>query len=159
MKKLTSKQLCLMGLMTAVVTVMTMIRLPVPMTSGYAHLGDAGVFLSGLLLGPMGFIPATLGSAIADFLAGYAIYAPFTGVIKGLMGWAAGKYLKGGIGTKNILIIIALSAFMVAAYFLTDTLLYGFGAAVASVAGNITQACAGIALGFVVLAIPTHLKK
>ena len=158
MKKLSPRQLCIMGLMSAVVTVMTMIRLPIPMTSGYAHLGDAGVFLSGLLLGPAGFIPAAIGSALSDFLAGYAIYVPFTAVIKGLMGWAAGKYLKGGVCTKNIAIIAALGLFMVAAYFLTDALLYGFSAAVASVVGNILQACAGVVLGFVVLAIPSHLK-
>ena len=144
--KSSTRQLCLAGLLTAVVMVLTMIRLPVPMTEGYAHIGDAAILLCGLVLGP-------LGSALID-LYGFAIYAPFTLVIKGAMGFFAGKFLKSGLKVKNIAIVIAISAFMVLAYFLTDMVLYGWATALGSALGNVTQALASIALGCVVLALP-----
>ena len=87
--KSSTRQLCLAGLLTAVVMVLTMIRLPVPMTEGYAHIGDAAILLCGLVLGPLGAVPAALGSALID-LYGFAIYAPFTLVIKGAMCFFAG---------------------------------------------------------------------
>ena len=94
-----------------------------------------------------------LGSALID-LFGFAIYAPFTLVIKGAMGFFAGKFLKSGLKVKNIAIVIAISAFMVLAYFLTDMVLYGWATALGSALGNVTQALASIALGCVVLALP-----
>lgn len=151
--KSSTRQLCLAGLLTAVVMVLTMIRLPVPMTEGYAHIGDAAILLCGLVLGPLGAVPAALGSALID-LFGFAIYAPFTLVIKGAMGFFAGKFLKSGLKVKNIAIVIAISAFMVLAYFLTDMVLYGWAVALGSALGNVTQALASIALGCVVLALP-----
>ena len=75
------------GLMMALVVVMTMIiRVPVPATNGYIHLGDCMIFFSVLLLGwKWGAAAAGIGSALADLFAGYASYAPITLVIKGLM--------------------------------------------------------------------------
>lgn len=70
------------------------------------------------------------------------------------MGFFAGKFLKSGLKVKNIAIVIAISAFMVLAYFLTDMVLYGWATALGSALGNVTQALASIALGCVVLALP-----
>ena len=152
--KSSTRQLCLAGLLTAVVMVLTMIRLPVPMMQGYPHIGDAAILLCGLVLGPLGAVPAALGSALTDLIYGYVYYAPFTLVIKGSMGFFAGKFLKSGLNVKNIAIVIAISAFMVLAYFLTDMVLYGWATALGSALGNVTQALASIALGCVVLALP-----
>lgn len=154
--KPSTRQLCLAGLLTAIVMVMTMIRLPVPMMQGYPHIGDAAILLCGLVLGPLGAVPAALGSALTDLIYGYVYYAPFTLVIKGAMGFFAGKFLKSGLNVKNIAIVIAISAFMVLAYFLTDMVLYGWAAALGSALGNVTQALASIALGCVVLALPVE---
>lgn len=154
--KPSTRQLCLAGLLTAIVMVMTMIRLPVPMMQGYPHIGDAAILLCGLVLGPLGAVPAALGSALTDLIYGYVYYAPFTLVIKGAMGFFAGKFLKSGLSVKNIAIVIAISAFMVLAYFLTDMVLYGWAAALGSALGNVTQALASIALGCVVLALPVE---
>ena len=152
--KSSTRQLCLAGLLTAIVMVLTMIRLPVPMMQGYPHIGDAAILLCGLVLGPLGAVPAALGSALTDLIYGYVYYAPFTLVIKGAMGFFAGKFLKSGLSVKNIAIVIAISAFMVLAYFLTDMVLYGWAAALGSALGNVAQALASIALGCVVLALP-----
>ena len=42
----------MMGLMTCLVIVATMfIKIPIPMTQGYVHLGDSMIFLAVLILG------------------------------------------------------------------------------------------------------------
>jgi uncharacterized membrane protein len=80
-------KLTLTGLMTAAVTVATMaIMIPVPNTGGYIHAGDSMVFLSVLVLGwRYGAFAAGVGSALADVLSGYMLWAPSTLIIKTLM--------------------------------------------------------------------------
>ena len=75
--------------------------------------------------------------------------------------WAffAGKFLKNGLSVRNILTVAGISVFMVLAYFLTDMVLYGWAAAAGSIVGNIAQAIASIALGCVVLVLPTSRIK
>ncbi|MDD3168327.1 MAG: ECF transporter S component, partial [Eubacteriales bacterium] len=73
------------GLMMAMIVVATiLIIIPVPFGNGYIHLGDAIIFLSVLILGwEYGAVAAGVGSALADILVGYAIWAPWTLFIKG----------------------------------------------------------------------------
>ena len=75
-----TKKLTLTGLMTAAVTVATIaIIIPVPYTGGYIHAGDSMIFLSVLLLGwKRGAFAAGVGSALADILSGYTMWAPAT---------------------------------------------------------------------------------
>ena len=75
------------ALLTAVVFISTSIGTALPF-SGYIHLGDAAVYLSGLLLGPYyGFAAAAAGSALADSMAGFFIYIPSTVIMTGLMAY------------------------------------------------------------------------
>ena len=63
MQKLTVKKLTMAGVMAALVFVMTYVpKVPVPVTGGYVHLGDGAIFLSVLLLGPLGVPAAAVGS-------------------------------------------------------------------------------------------------
>ena len=85
------KKIVWTGLLTAMVAVGTMIRVPYPMANGYLNAGDAIVMVSAFLLTPWcGAFAAGVGSALTDFLYGMAIYAPATLVIKGCMALAAG---------------------------------------------------------------------
>lgn len=63
----------------------------IPLASGYVNLGDGMIFLAVLLLGGRyGAIAAMIGSTLGDVFGGYAIWAPFTLVIKGGMAlWMA----------------------------------------------------------------------
>ena len=72
--------------MASMVCVATMIiKIPSPM-KGYLNIGDCIVLLCGWLLAPgYGFVAAGLGSALADMLSGYVVYAPATFLIKGSM--------------------------------------------------------------------------
>ena len=72
MKKLSVQKLTLCGVMAALVFVMTYFpKIPVPVTGGYVHLGDGAIFLSVLLLGPLGIPAAAVGSMLSDLIGGY----------------------------------------------------------------------------------------
>ena len=92
-----TKELCIHGLMIALVTVCTMVfQIPVSATQGYVHLGDSMILLVGVFFGARyGMVAGGIGSALADVLSGYSHWAPFTLIIKGLMGWLIGKIASG----------------------------------------------------------------
>lgn len=88
--KLTTRKLTYSALMMALVFVFTF-TIKVPTFTGYIHLGDAMVLLSGLLLGPLyGALAAGLGSMLSDILGGYVQWALPTLIIKGSMAFIVG---------------------------------------------------------------------
>ncbi len=147
------------GVMASLVAVMTLlITIPVPATQGYINLGDTMVMLSGLLFGPIiGGVAGGVGSAVADVVSGYASWAPYTLIIKGIEGVIAGLTVKitprfSGPLRKamEVLILLIAGLEMVFGYFLVETLLYGVGAALAELPGNLFQAVSGIIFSLVV---------
>lgn len=91
-----TNKLVLTALMVCLVLLATyIIKIPSPFTQGYVHLGDTMIFLSVLLLGKKGGAAAAgLGSALADLMGGYAAYAPWTFIIKGLMAFIMGMFIE-----------------------------------------------------------------
>ncbi len=158
---MTTRQLTLGALSVALVAVATLvIRIPVPATQGYINLGETMIYLVALLLGPIfGAVAGALGSALADLLAGYASFAPFTLVIKGveggLGGWLAWHVLRwahaeGGRSVAGGLVACAVAgAWMVLGYYLVEAYLMGLGTgtAAAEVPGNLFQVGSGIVVG------------
>jgi len=146
--------LALAGIFSAVVFVATfIIRVPAP--TGYINLGDGVILFTAVWLGGYAVIPATVGSTLADLLS-FPLYAPATLVIKSLMALTAVgvlRFTKGKLVGRVVAFIMA-EALMIVGYFLYDTLVYGFGGAVANVAGNGVQAVAGIVLGWALSMIP-----
>lgn len=95
MKKLNVQKLTLCGVMAALVFVMTYFpKIPVPVTGGYVHLGDGAIFLSVLLLGPLGIPAAAVGSMLSDLIGGYMVYVLPTFLIKGLVALVAWKLCR-----------------------------------------------------------------
>lgn len=142
------------SLLAALTCIATMIiQIPTPVTSGYIHLGDGFVILSGLLLGPAnGALAAGIGSMLADLLSGYAAYAPVTLVIKALAGFAAGlstscfqkKTQKKGL-TAVITGGICAAVIVALGYFTAESTIMGYGlAAAASIPHNFVQGIFGI---------------
>jgi len=84
------------ALMTALVFVLTFsIKIPVPYTSGYIHLGDSMIYLSSIILGPIwGAFASGVGSMLADIAGGYVHYALPTLIIKALMAFVMGVVLN-----------------------------------------------------------------
>ena len=155
------------GLFTALTTVATMV-IHIPVGTGYWNVGDALVILSAFLLGPAwGAIAAGLGSALADILSGYAIYAPGTLIIKALMALVAAVILRPAKNKKTyitaIIASIAAELVMVSGYFAYEAFILGYGmAAIANVYSNALQGLVGASVGtilfYALLRIP-YVKK
>lgn len=160
---MTTRDLTAGALATAVVAAATLaIRIPVPATQGYINLGETAIYLTALLLGPVhGLVAGGIGSALADLLAGYAQFAPFTLVIKALEGGLAGflfwRVLRGGQATGNgwawraVVSCVVAGVWMVAGYYVVEAFLLGLGpqAAAAEVPGNVFQVASGVVAGLV----------
>ncbi len=158
------------ALFVALCCAATFIYIPSPASNGYLNMGDCFVILSGWLLGPVyGFIAAGMGSAISDLALGYAIYAPATFIIKGLMALASCfifTSLSKAFSKKNIFpkIISSLSAevIMISGYYLYDSLItQNFVSSLAGVPGNAVQGLFGIVVSILIMSIleKTGLKN
>lgn len=140
----------LLAAMTCAATLVLVVPSP---TGGYMNLGDAVVLLGAFLLGPVGGAAAGgIGAALADLLAGYALYVPATLVIKTLMALAAGLLWR--LARRHlprlglVLCGIAAETVMVAGYWLYDGLLLrSLTGAAAGVPSNLVQAAFGVAAG------------
>lgn len=135
-------------------------RIPLPMEKGYCNLGDGLILLSGLLTPGWAAAACGIGSAMADLLDGFALYAPATVLIKGVMGWMSGKLLAVEKPPFRLLpSMLLIEGVMVAGYFMFECLLYGPGAALQSLPGNGCQAAAGIALAALLQKPLRHTAK
>lgn len=96
--------------MTAFVFITTsIIKIPIPFTNGYIHAGDMCIFIAGILLGPFyGGFAAGVGSALADFLGGYAHWVLPTLIIKTLMGMIIGYFARPNTNRKPLVIGVML---------------------------------------------------
>ena len=145
--------LCLLGTM--------LISVPLP-ASGYFNTGDVFVLLSGWCLGPaLGFTAAAVGSALADILTGYALYAPATFLIKGLdalAAWAVWALAKKAIKKPSLDFLpriagaIVGEGLMVGLYFFFESVILGLGlGAIPNILGNALQGVCCGALGVVIV--------
>lgn len=159
------KKLVMAAVLAALTTVATMvIKIPSPL-HGYINLGDCVVLAAGWLLSPAyGFLAAAIGSALADVFAGYALYAPATFVIKGLMALVAFygfKLISKRISPfpSRIISGVFSEAVMVAGYLIFESFLYGFVPSLANVPANCVQGVAGIVIGLVLVKVLTKALK
>ncbi len=153
-KESTLIQISLIPVMTALVTVGTMIiRIPNPM-GGYFNVGDAMIFICALTFSPIiGGIAGGLGSAIADII-GFPLFAIPTLIIKGLEGFLASLITNRKDAFRDVLAVAIAGSEMVIGYFLVELypLQWGLGGALAEVPGNIAQIVIGGLVG-----IPTAI--
>lgn len=122
-------------------------RIPIPMTQGYVHLGDAMIYIGVLLLGKkQGAFAAALGSALGDILGGFAFWAPWSFIIKYMMAFAAGFLIERSRAPK-IISMAAGGLVMCAGYLVAERVMYGSWAlAAAGLPWNIGQFTVGIAI-------------
>lgn len=159
------KNLVLASLFAALALVATLF-LAIPLPTGYANLGDCFAFIAGFVLGgAWGAAAAGIGTALADLLGGFGIYAIATFIIKAFIavcGAIAAKFAKND--RLNVVLFAALSllgeAVMVLGYFFFESVFLGVGeAAIASVPGNLTQAAVGAVTSVVLAVVFTKNKK
>ena len=79
------KEIALIVVFTTMVFLSTsLFYVALPATNGFFNIGEAFVYLSALIGGPIvGMIAGGLGSAMADMVLGYGFYAPGTLILKG----------------------------------------------------------------------------
>ncbi len=147
----------LFAALTAAATSVLVIPLP---SGGYLNLGDTVILLGAWLLGPLyGAAAGGIGAAMADLIAGYAIYVPGTLLIKAGVALTAGSLYR-ILRRRNAALLIsgaAGEAVMVVGYWLYDGLLLkSLAGAAVNIPGNLTQAAVGIAAS---TALALALKK
>ena len=141
-------QLSLMAVMSATVTVGTLvIRIPNPM-GGYFNVGDVMIFVAALTFNPLvAGVAGGLGSAIADMLMGYVVFAIPTFVIKGLEGLLASRITNKKSIYRDVLAVIVAGIAMIVGYFIVEVFMWGIGGAIAEVPANIAQIFLGGVVG------------
>lgn len=163
------------SLMIALVLLGTVIfRIPVPMTQGYVHLGDAMIYISILLLGrKSGAVSAAMGSALGDILGGYAFWAPWTIVIKFAMAYVTGLLISRysepdhahehaglKVSASLILSMAAGGLVMCAGYLIAERIMYGSWAlAAVGLPWNIGQFVTGIAVAVAALPLCNNVRR
>lgn len=144
---LKTRQLTLTAMMTAFVFAATFVpKIPIP--PGYAHLGDAAIFLAVMFGGRrVGILSGVIGSALADFLGGFPIWIVPTIFIKAAMAETFWR-LRG----KNFLLgLIAAGLVMAAGYTLAGAFLYdSLSAGLASTPGLLLEAAVNIVVALVI---------
>ena len=155
--KFTTKDMVETALLTALVFVATSfinIRLPIAASGGLVHLGTAMLVIASVVFGKeKGAIAGAVGMAIFDLSSGWALWAPFTFVIRGVMGYILGaiSYSNNKNGDNNIINIFALiisGIWMIGGYYITEVILYGnWLSPMASIPGDITQIIMALIIG------------
>ncbi len=151
------KDLVLTALMTAIVFLATFVpHIPIPL--GYAHLGDAAIFLFALFAPRRSALfAACFGSALADFMSGFALWIVPTLVIKFVMAEIVCRMADAASLIGRIGVALTLSSlWMAVAYTLAGAVLYdSFAAALGSFPGLFVE---GVVNSFLALAALPFLR-
>ncbi|SDL71394.1 ECF transporter S component [Halarsenatibacter silvermanii] len=148
------QKITLYGIFIALTAMATMaITIPMIGTQGYINIGDTMIFAAALLLGPWGGLAAgAIGSAMADILLGYAFWAPWTLVVKGMEGYIAGRighriFHRHKKPVPRVILGLSLAAlWMVFGYFVAGGFMVGFEAALGGIPGDLLQGGASVAI-------------
>ena len=108
----------------ALVLVATMVvQIPIPL--GYAHLGDAVILLSALVLSRRyAVFAASVGSMLADFITGFAIWCVPTLIIKSILTLIAIGIFRSSLPQKRLLGGFFSMLFMTIGYTVAGAVLF-----------------------------------
>lgn len=114
------------SMVAAFTVVATMIRIA-PSSQSYFNLGEVVVYASAILFGPLVAAPGVaVGSALADVILGFPIWAPFSFFIKGIEALIVSTLSSGsGSLSRHGLAIVPGAAWMIVAYCASVWYLYG----------------------------------
>lgn len=155
-------KICLTALFSALICVATMvIRIPSPF--GYINFGDCILLVGAWVLSPAyAFVAGATGSALADLFSGYAVYAPATFLIKGIMSVAASLLAK-RLSHKFARVVSGGLAelIMISGYYLFEAFIIGYGAeaSLVNIPYNAIQGLLGIIGGTLIFAAVNKILK
>ena len=135
------------------------IRLPFAPNGGLIHLGNVPLFIFAIIFGKKtGAIAGGVGMGLFDLVSGWTLWAPFTFVIVGCMGFVMGLITekKKGYGWY-VEAMAAACVIKIAGYYVAEGIIYGnWITPVTSIPGNLLQI--GVA-AVIVLIVIVPLKK
>ncbi|VTS12587.1 membrane protein [Streptococcus pseudoporcinus] len=144
----------LLSILTALTTILgKFVSIATP--SGFLTLLDAGIYFTAFYLGKReGMIVGALSGFLIDLISGYPNWMFFSLIAHGFQGYFAGL-----TGRSRILGLVLASLAMVGIYFLATIPMYGLGAAVAGIIGNIGQNFLGMLVGYLVYLSFSRVRK
>ena len=157
-----TKQLVYAALGIALVFVCTVfvnVRLPIASNGGLVHLGNVPLFIIAILYGRrFGALAGGIGMALFDVVGGWFLWAPFTLVIVGLMGYTVGAICeKHRTLPAYALAMTTACIIKVIGYYGAEGIIYAnWLAPMASIPGNLVQI--GVA-AVIVLPVLAKLRK
>lgn len=166
--KIDTKEMVITAMFIALVFVFTAfinIQLPFGGKGGLIHLGNIPLFIAAIVFGKKtGAIVGAVGMGLFDILSGWAMWAPFTVLIVGTMGFTVGLITEKKEKHKflwYIFGIIVACLIKVVGYYFAEVILYGnWITPFASILGNVIQVSfAGIVMLPVVGQIKGIVKK
>lgn len=156
------KEMIYTSMLAALICVATfIIKVPLPITNGYTHLGDGFIFIAVLLLGRRnGAWAGAIGAALADIIGGYSFYAIPTFIIKGIMAFIMGtviEMLSNSSKYKWVMGAVLGSIWQVFGYYVAGSLMIGnFIATISEIPGNTIQSIAGIIAAAAFMTVIKH---
>ncbi|CVK20697.1 ECF transporter S component [Sporomusa sphaeroides] len=140
-------------------TVFVNVRLPVAANGGLIHLGNVPLFIIAILYGRwLGALAGGIGMALFDVVGGWFLWAPFTLIIVGLMGYTVGAICeKNQTLTAYVLALVVACIIKVVGYYGAEAIIYGnWLIPMTSIPGNLVQI--GVA-SVIVLPVVLKLRK
>ena len=154
MKKNNTKLMCISGIFSALVFVVTA-YLHIPTYNGYVHCGDGLIFLAACLMPmPYSIVIGATGAMLADLLTGFAIWAPGSMIIKGLLTLLFTTKSTKIITKRNLVMLLPAALISTVGYYLYEVLITGsFTASLSGIPASLIQALVSSIL-FVVAGLP-----
>ena len=130
---------------------------------GVIHLGDSMIFLTAVVFGRRyAAVSGALGMTMFDILSGFSIWAPYTFVIKAVMGLIAGSLAfeggyRGSSVIRNFAGMLLAGIWALLGYYAAEAIItWNIVQPIFSILGNVIQVSAGMAIAFVII---TAIKK
>ncbi|OKL36928.1 ECF transporter S component [Domibacillus mangrovi] len=147
--------------LTVVATMFINIKLPIMGNGGLIHLGNVPLFIAAFIYGKKtGAIAGAFGMGLFDLISGWAIWAPFTFIIVGTMGFLAGLISEKVPGKRifvNTLAVAVALIIKIVGYYFAESILYGnWIQPIGSIPGNVLQV---VIAGIIVVPLVGRLNK
>lgn len=118
------------------------VQLPFGGKGGLIHLGNIPLFIFAIIFGKkIGAVAGGIGMGLFDLLSGWTMWAPFTLVTVGCMGYVTGFVTEKKKGYAGYVMAMVLACIIkVVGYYIAEGIIYGnWLVPAASIPGNLIQ--------------------